>query len=149
VWPRHSFILAWFSAGVTLNFGVSHSVNGLTELQNAVLVLYSILMLVQQLVKVISGQLLPRHDLSMIFLSHVALNLAIARNLNFNRRKAWLNLVLVRKQNEELSKTLFDLIPPHYALQLIKSEMSSSDIILESGNFRVIALQVKGAYECM
>ena len=149
MWPRHSFILAWFSAGVTLNFGVSHSVNGLTELQNAVLVLYSILMLVQQLVKVISGQLLPRHDLSMIFLSHVALNLAIARNLNFNRRKAWLNLLLVRKQNEELSKTLFDLIPPHYALQLIKSKMSSSNIILESGNLRVRALQVNGAYKCM
>ena len=149
MWPRHSFILAWFSAGVTLNFGVSHTVNGLTELQNVVLVLYSILMLVQQLTKLFSGQLLPRHDLSLIFLSHVALNLAIARNLNFNRRKAWLNLLLVRKQNEELSKTLFDLIPPHYALQLIKSKMSSSNIILESGNLRVIALQVNGAYKCM
>ena len=146
MWPRHSFILAWFSAGVTLNFGVSHSVNGLTELQNAVLVLYSILMLVQQLIKIISGQLLPRFDLCVIFVSHVALNLAIARDLNFDRRKAWLNLLRVRKQNEKLSKTLFDLIPPHYALQLIKSEMSGSNIILESGEFRVIALQVKGPY---
>jgi len=135
---------AWFPAEGTLNFGVSHTVNGLSELQNAVLVLYSILMLVQQLIKIISGQLLLRFDLTVIFLSHVALNLAIARNLNFYHRKAWLNLRLVRKQNEKLSKTLFDLIPPHYALQLIKSEMSSSDIILESGDFRVIALQVKG-----
>ena len=146
MWPRHSFILAWFSAGVTLNFGVSHSVNGLTELQNAVLVLYSILMLVQQLIRIISGQLLNRFELTFIFLSHVALNLANARNLNLYRRKVWINLRLVRKRNEKLSKTLFDLIPPHYALQLIKCQMSSSNIILESGDFRVIALQVKGPY---
>ncbi len=125
---------------------MSHSVNGLSELQNAVLVLYSILMLVQQLIKFISGQLLNRFDLTVIFLSHVALNLANARNLNLYRRKSWLNLLLVRKQNEKLSKTLFDLIPPHYALQLIKCQMSSSNIILESGDFRVIALQVKGPY---
>jgi hypothetical protein len=137
---------AWFPSEGTLNFGVSHSVNGLSELQNAVLVLYSILMLVQQLIKIISGQLLLRFDLPVIFLSHVALNLANARNLNLYRRKVWINLRLVRKRNEKLSKTLFDLIPPHYALQLIKSEMSSSSIILESGDFRVIALQVRGPY---
>ena len=146
MWPRHSFILAWFPAEGTLNFGVSHSVNGLTEHQNAVLVLYSIFMLAQQLIKFFSGQFLLRLDLAASFLSHVALNLANARNLNLYRRKAWLNLRLVRKQNEKLSKTLFDLIPPHYALQLIKSEMSSSNIILESGDFHVIALQVKAPY---
>ena len=140
-------MLAWFPALGTLNFGVSHTVNGLTELQNVVLVLYSILMLVQQLTKLFSGQLLPRLELSAVFLSQLGLNLANARNLNLYRRKAWLNLVLVRKQNEKLGKTLFDLIPPHYALQLIKremsSEMSTSNISLESQNFRVIALQVK------
>ena len=141
----------WFPAGVTLNFGVSHSVNGLSEVQNAVLVLYSFLMLVQQLMKIISGQLLHRFELTLGFLSHVALNLANARNLNLYRRKLWLNLLLVRKQNEKLSKTLFDLIPPHYALQLIKSEMSgslmsSSNILEGSGDFRVIALQVKAPY---
>jgi hypothetical protein len=140
---------AWFPADGTLNFGVSHTVNGLSERQNAVLVLYSILMLVQQLIRIISGQLLNRFELTFIFLSHVALNLANARNLNLYRRKSWLTLLLVRKQNEKLSKTLFDLIPPHYALQLIKYEMSSSNIILESGDFRVIALQVKGPYQCM
>jgi hypothetical protein len=143
VWPRHSFILAWFPAEGTLNFGVSHSVNGLTEHQNAVLVLYSILMLSQQLIKLISGQLLAKFDLCVIFLTHVAMNLVHARNLNLYRRKAWLNLLLVRQQNEKFSKILFDLVPPHYALQLIKSEISSSSITLESGDFRVVALQVK------
>ena len=90
-------MLAWFPALGTLNFGVSHTVNGLTELQNVVLVLYSILMLVQQLTKLFSGQLLPRLELSAVFLSQLGLNLANARNLNLYRRKAWLNLDLVRK----------------------------------------------------
>jgi class 3 adenylate cyclase len=43
-----------------------------------------------------------------------------------------------------LGQVLFDLIPPVYALQLIKNELSDSKILtpMECGNFRVVALQL-------
>jgi class 3 adenylate cyclase len=72
----------------------------------------------------------------------VVLNLGLARNLSWYRRKSWLNLRVVQKSTEELGNILFDLIPPVYALQLIKNELSHAKMLLHSGIFRVVAFQL-------
>jgi class 3 adenylate cyclase len=142
LWPKQTFSLGTFSASMTLHFGVSQCANGLTVKQNLVLVLYALILLAQQLMKLISGQMGFNFYLTIVLVSQVALNLGLARNLSWYRRKSWLNLLVVQKSMKDLGQILFDLIPPVYALQLIKNELSDSKILLKSGNFRVVALQL-------
>ena len=142
LWPKQMFLLASFSASMTLHFGISQCANGLTVKQNLVLVLYALLLLAQQLMKLMSGQMAFRNQVAVVLVLQVFLNLGLARNLSWYRRKSWLNLRVVQKSTKDLGQILFDLIPPVYALQLIKNELSDSKILLESGNFRVVALQL-------
>jgi class 3 adenylate cyclase len=92
--------------------------------------------------KLISGQMGFRIHVAVVLVLQVVLNLGLSRNLSWSRRKFWLNLRVVQKSTQDLGQILFDLIPPIYALQLIKNELSDSKILLESGNFRVVALQL-------
>ena len=92
--------------------------------------------------KLISGQMGFSIHVAVVLVLQVVLNLGLARNLSWYRRKSWLNLLVVQKSMKDLGQILFDLIPPVYALQLIKNELSDSKILLESGNFRVVALQL-------
>jgi class 3 adenylate cyclase len=144
LWPKKIFLLATFSASMTLHFGMSQCANGLTVKQNLVLVLYSLILLVPQLMKLIYGQMRFSNHLAVVLVLQVVLNLGLARNLSWYRRKSWLNLRVVKKATQDLGQILFDLIPPVYALQLIKNELSDSKILstMESGNFRVVALQL-------
>jgi class 3 adenylate cyclase len=142
LWPKQTFILGTFSASMTLHFGISQCANGLTVKQNLVLVLYALILLAQQLMKLISGQMGLNVNLTIVLVSQVVVNLVVARNLSWYRRKSWLNLLVVQKSMKDLGQILFDLIPPVYALQLIKNELSDSKILLKSGNFRVVALQL-------
>jgi class 3 adenylate cyclase len=142
LWPKQMFLLASFSASMTLHFGISQCANGLTVKQNLVLVLYALLLLAQQLMKLISGQMAFRNQVAVVLVLQVFLNLGLARNLSWYRRKSWLNLRVVQKSSRDLGQILFDLIPPAYALQLIKNELSHSKILLHSGIFRVVALQL-------
>ena len=127
---------------MTLNFGVSQCANGLTVKQNLVLVLCALTLLTEQLVKLISGQMGFRIHVAVVLVLQVVLNLGLSRNLSWYRRKSWLNLRVVQKSTKDLGQILFDLIPPGYALQLIKNELSDSKTLFESGNFRVVALQL-------
>jgi class 3 adenylate cyclase len=127
---------------MTLNFGVSQCANGLTVKQNLVLVLCALMLLTEHLVKLISGQMGFRIPVAVVLVLQVVLNLGLSRNLSWSRRKSWLNLRVVQKSTKDLGQILFDLIPPGYALQLIKNELSDSKILFESGNFRVVALQL-------
>jgi class 3 adenylate cyclase len=120
---------------------MSQCANGLTVKQNLVLVLYALILLAQQLMKFISGQM-GFSIMSLTLVIQVVLNLGLARNLSWYRRKSWLNLRVVQKSRRDLGQILFDLIPPIYALQLIKNELSYSKIRLHSGIFRVVALQL-------
>jgi class 3 adenylate cyclase len=144
LWPKQMFLLSSFSASMTLHFGMSQCVNGLTVKQNLVLVLYALILLVQQLMKFISGQMGFSIHVAVVLVLQVVLNLGLARNLSWHRRKSWLNLRVVHKSTQDLGQVLFDLIPPVYALQLIKNELSDSKILtpMECGNFRVVALQL-------
>jgi len=47
VWPQQSYALAIFSACMTLNFGMSHTINGLTKLQVLSLLLILLALLVE------------------------------------------------------------------------------------------------------
>jgi class 3 adenylate cyclase len=142
LWPKQIFLLASFSASMTLHFGMSQCANGLTVKQNLVLVVYALILLAQLLMKLISGQMGFSLHAAVVVVLQVVLNLGLARNLSWYRRKSWLNLRVVKKSRTDLGQILFDLIPPIYALQLIKNELSDSKILLESENFRVVALQL-------
>jgi class 3 adenylate cyclase len=142
LWPKQIFLLASFSASMTLHFGMSQCANGLTLKQNLVLVLYALILLAQQLMKFISGQMGFKLHVAIVMVLLVILNLVLARNLSWYKRKSWLNIRVVQKSNQDLGQILFDLIPPVYVLQLIKNELSDSKILLESGNFRVVAFQL-------
>jgi class 3 adenylate cyclase len=141
-WPKHIFFLSSFSASMTLHFGTSHGANGLTFKQNLVLVVYALILLAQSLMKLISGQMSLSVPVIAILVLQVVLNLGLARNLSWFTRKSWLNLRVLQKSTKDLGQILFDLIPPVYALQLIKNELSGSKISFESGDFRVVALQL-------
>jgi class 3 adenylate cyclase len=113
--------------------------------QNLVLVLYALILLAQQLIKLIYGQMGFSIGVALTLVLQVVLNLGLARNLSWYRRKSWLNLRVVQKSTQDLGQILFDLIPPVYALQLIKNELSDSKILTAMGgcgNFRVVALQL-------
>jgi class 3 adenylate cyclase len=92
--------------------------------------------------KFMSGQMGFSIHVAVVLALQVVLNVGLARNLSWYRRKSWLNLRVVQKSTQDLGRILFDLIPPGYALQLIKNELSDSKILFESGNFRVVALQL-------
>ena len=47
VWPQQSYALAIFPACITLNFGMSHTINGLTKLQVLSLLLILLALLVE------------------------------------------------------------------------------------------------------
>ena len=144
LWPKQIFLLASFSASMTLHFGISQCANGLTVKQNLVLVLCALILLTDQLMKLISGQMGFRIHVAVVLVLQVVLNLGLSRNLSWSRRKSWLNLRVVQKSTKDLGQILFDLIPPVYALQLIKNELSDSKILTAMGceNFRVVALQL-------
>ena len=48
VWPQQSYALAIFSACMTLNFGMSHTINGLTKLQVLILLLILLALIVEK-----------------------------------------------------------------------------------------------------
>jgi hypothetical protein len=103
---------------------------------------YALILRANELMKLISGQMELRIYLPIVLVFHVGLNLGFARNLSWYRRKSWLNLLVVQKSTKDLGRILFDLIPPVADLQLIKNELSDSKVLLKSGNFRVVALQL-------
>ena len=114
---------------MTLNFGVSQCANGLTVKQNLVLVLYALILLAQQLMKLISGQMGFKIHVAVVLVLQVVLNLGLARNLSWYRRNSWLTLRALQQSTQDLGQILFDLIPPVNALQLIKNELSNSKIL--------------------
>ena len=68
------------------------------------------------------------HDYTQVFLfAALALvlgmtmsNLRVASSVSTSERKVWLRQFFFRKELEQLAAILFDLVPPHYAMQLIK-----------------------------
>ena len=68
------------------------------------------------------------HDYTQVFLfAALALvlgmtmsNLRVASSVSTSERKVWLRQFFFRKELEQLAAILFDLVPPHYAVQLIK-----------------------------
>ena len=75
LWPKKIFLLSLFSSIMTLNFGVSQCANGLTVKQNLVLVLCALMLLTEQLVKLISGQMGFRIPVAVVLVLQVVLNL--------------------------------------------------------------------------
>jgi hypothetical protein len=88
LWPKQIFLLGSFSASMTLHFGMSQCANGLTVIQNLALVLYALILLAPQLMRLISGQMGFRIHLTIVLVSLVVLNLGLARNLSWYRRKS-------------------------------------------------------------
>ena len=81
--------------------------------------MYSLLLLLPTLYKVIQNELLLYYDQIAMILGHSALSLAISRAFGWVRRRTFLYEVLIRKQLETLGAVLFDLVPPHYAVQVL------------------------------
>ena len=68
VWPQQSYVTAVFSACMMLNFGMSHTINGLSKRQNLALVLYANLLLLPTLHKIIKNELVLSADHVMVLL---------------------------------------------------------------------------------
>jgi hypothetical protein len=68
VWPQQSLVLVYIPACMMLNFGMSHTINGLSKQQNLALVLCSNLLLLPTLDKVIKNELNTHDDQIVVLL---------------------------------------------------------------------------------
>ena len=68
VWPQQSLVLVVLPAAVMLNFGMSHTINGLSKLQNLVLVVYANLLLLPTLYKIVKKELVFSEDHCLVLL---------------------------------------------------------------------------------
>jgi hypothetical protein len=62
VWPQQTLVLSFFSAFVMLNFGISHTISGLSKQQNLAIVLYANLLLLPTVYKIIKNELVFSFD---------------------------------------------------------------------------------------
>ena len=68
VWPQQSLVLVVLPACMMLNFGMSHTINGLSKLQNLVLVVYANLLLLPTLYKIVKKELVFSEDHCLVLL---------------------------------------------------------------------------------
>ena len=68
MWPQQTLVLALFSECMLMNFGMSHTINGLSKRQNLAIVVYSNLLLLPTLYKVIKKQLVFGEDACLILI---------------------------------------------------------------------------------
>ena len=67
------------------------------------------------------------------------MNLSLSRTVHKNERRTWLRHLLYKREQQEISAILFDLVPPYYVRLLIKS--SGIGTIVPALKCRVVGLQ--------
>ena len=60
--PQQTLVLAWFSAFMMVNFGLSHTMWGLSKRQNLAIVLYAMIIFIPTVYKVIKKELVFNTD---------------------------------------------------------------------------------------
>jgi class 3 adenylate cyclase len=68
-----------------------------------------------------------------------SMNLSLSRTVHKNERRTWLRHLLYKREQQEISAILFDLVPPYYVRLLIKS--SGIGTIVPALKCRVVGLQ--------
>ena len=100
--------------------------------------MYSLLLLLPTLYKVIQSELLLYYDQVAMILGQGALSLAISRAFGWVRRRTFLYKVLIRQQLETLGAILFDLVPPHYAVQVLPPPRALVDLAAAGSFFCLV-----------
>jgi class 3 adenylate cyclase len=74
-----------------------------------------------------------------VVVAFVCINLSLSRTVQLNERRTWLRHLLYKREQQDISAILFDLVPPYYVELLIKS--SGTGTTLPVLQCRVVGLQ--------
>jgi class 3 adenylate cyclase len=92
-----------------------------------------------QLPDLIAGNALASIFVACVVVAFVCINLSLSRTVQLNERRTWLRHLLYKREQQDISAILFDLVPPYYVELLIKS--SGIGTTLPVLQCRVVGLQ--------
>ena len=92
-----------------------------------------------QLPDLIAGKASASIFVACVVVAFVCINLSLSRTVQLNERRTWLRHLLYKREQQDISAILFDLVPPYYVELLIKS--SGIGTTLPVLQCRVVGLQ--------